>query len=54
MYEVEIPLFQKPPQCTVKINPAILKEKLKRNQVTTFETYLKSQSRMKNESKRCN
>ena len=32
-YEVEIPLFQKPPQCTIKINPAILQEKLKRKSI---------------------
>ena len=31
-HDVEIPLFQKPPQCTIKINPAILQEKLKKRE----------------------
>ena len=33
MYEVEIPLFKKPEQCTIKINPAIVQEKIKRKSI---------------------
>ena len=36
-YFVEIPLFQKPPQCTIKINPQILEEKLKRNNINNYK-----------------
>lgn len=32
-YEVEIPLFEKPPQCTIKINPGILRDILKRKEI---------------------
>ena len=36
-YGVEIPSFQKPPQCTIKINPQILEEKLKRNNINNYK-----------------
>lgn len=47
MYNAEIPLIRKLPQCTIKINPAILQEKLKKR--SAFKDFIIRQSRMKNE-----
>jgi len=35
-YDLEIPLFQKPEVCTVKINPKILEDILKRRNINNY------------------
>lgn len=35
-YDAEIPLFQKPPQCTIKINPKILNYILKKRNINNY------------------